>query len=182
MAECRICGYIDEKLPDRANWQCDQCEYDEMNGSVGCHSNEERRVCLNGYHASAPHRPALVAEIDQKPSKQKALSHIQRLRTGSQVRTVILDETKRCPVCDARQYSYQYWKWDKTLKKHILTTKERIDIGKDGKRIFGARCEECEYTYGREGFRPGLSDRSSESMQGDSGNESPGEGQSGVYD
>ena len=75
----------------------------------------------------------------------------------------ILNEEKCCPVCG-------------------FTRKEGFDIGETEKRIWGTACPNCERTHGVEGYQPGLSDRSSESVQGDSGNESPGESQSGVYD
>jgi len=45
MAICKICGAIDNELPANwIEWQCGLCENDEMQGSVGVHSREERAI------------------------------------------------------------------------------------------------------------------------------------------
>ena len=148
MAECKICGYIDEKLPENwLDWQCEECENDELSGGVGCYSPEEREIC--GEHASAVYDVEVVDEVDRKPSKITAVTHqqSQHLRTGSQVKAVMMNETKSCPVCG--------------LKK-----RQEFDIGEENNEIWGARCPNCDFRYGVEGYKSGLSYGNSEFEQG----------------
>jgi len=138
MAECKICGFINGKLPHNwTNWQCPQCEHDEIFNSVGHQTDKEKKNCLNGHHASAPHKSAFVAEIDHKPSKKKALSHIQRLKTGHQVKVVMLNEEKVCPICG-------------------FSREQGFDYGEENGKGFGCRCGNCGFSYGKEGYKQGI--------------------------
>ena len=150
MAACKICGHEDRRKPETwTNWQCRRCERDEMWGSVGCFSREERDVCCRGEHASAPAEE--TDEEDSGPSWwepfvascfDREVHNLQpeRASWGLPAQQTQLSFDKQCPRCGAVP-------GESFVGRNNRIIYGGLDIGLENGEIFGCLCHNCGFSF-----------------------------------